>query len=109
MRNNTHFTPFYRSSIGFDRIFNLLENASPPLTAGDWPSYDILKFGEDIYRIILAVAGFTVEELTITHERNLLVINGAKAKDEKQLAVVSPSFFNSTGGQRLRPFPVTSM
>ncbi|UXN59051.1 Hsp20 family protein [Phyllobacterium zundukense] len=83
MRNNTDFSPFYRSSIGFDRIFNLLENAGPPPTAGDWPPYDILKFGEDIYRIMLAVAGFTDEELTITHEPNLLVINGAKAQDEE--------------------------
>jgi molecular chaperone IbpA len=83
MRNNTDFSPFYRSSIGFDRIFNLLENASPPPTAGDWPPYDILKFGEDSYRIMLAVAGFTDDELTITHEPNLLVINGAKSEDEE--------------------------
>jgi molecular chaperone IbpA len=81
MRNNPDFSPFYRSSIGFDRIFNLLENASPP-PADNWPPYDILKFGEDSYRIVLAVPGFTDDELTITHEPNLLVINGAKVEDE---------------------------
>ena len=46
MRTNLDFSPFYRSSIGFDRIFNLLENASPPQNADTWPPYDIAKLGE---------------------------------------------------------------
>ena len=58
MRTNLDFSPFYRSSIGFDRIFNLLENASPPQNADNWPPYDIAKLGEHTYRIVLAVAGF---------------------------------------------------
>ena len=83
MRNTTDFSPFYRSSIGFDRIFNLLENASPPPSADNWPPYDIAKFGEDSYRIRIAVAGFTDDELTITHEPNLLVINGSKTESDE--------------------------
>ena len=80
MRTNLDFSPFYRSSIGFDRIFNLLENASPPQNADNWPPYDIAKLGEDTYRIVLAVAGFGEDELTITQEPNMLVIEGAKTE-----------------------------
>jgi molecular chaperone IbpA len=83
MRTNLDFSPFYRSSIGFDRIFNLLENASPPQNADNWPPYDIAKLGEDTYRIALAVAGFGEDELTITHQPNMLVIEGAKAENEE--------------------------
>ena len=81
MRTNLDFSPFYRSSIGFDRIFNLLENASAPQSADNWPPYDIVKLGEDAYRIVIAVAGFGEDELSITHEPNLLMIDGAKAEN----------------------------
>ena len=80
MRTNLDFSPFYRSSIGFDRIFNMLENASAPQNADNWPPYDIAKLGEDAYRIVLAVAGFSEDELTITHQPNMLVIEGAKTE-----------------------------
>jgi molecular chaperone IbpA len=74
------FSPFYRSSIGFDRVFNLLENAGQPQSGDNWPPYDITKSGEDAYRIVIAVAGFGEDELSITQESNLLVINGARAE-----------------------------
>ncbi|OWV92749.1 molecular chaperone Hsp20 [Rhizobium sp. R72] len=80
MRTNLDFTPFYRSSIGFDRMFDLLGNAS--LSADNWPPYNILKLGDDAYRIAIAVAGFAEGELTITHEANMLVVNGAKSEDD---------------------------
>lgn len=83
MRTNLDFSPFYRSSIGFDRVFNLLENTSLPQNGDNWPPYDIAKLGEDSYRIAVAVAGFGEEDLTITHEQNILLINGAKAEDDK--------------------------
>ena len=83
MRTTLDFSPFYRSSIGFDRIFNLLENASPPQNADNWPPYDIAKLGEDTYRIVLAVAGFGEDELTITHEPNMLVIDGARTESNE--------------------------
>jgi molecular chaperone IbpA len=72
------FSPCYRSSIGFDRVFNLLENAGHPQNGDNWPPYDITKSGEDAYRIVIAVAGFGQGELSITQESNLLVVNGAK-------------------------------
>ncbi|MCA1443454.1 Hsp20 family protein [Ensifer sp. IC4062] len=81
MRTNFDFSPFYRSSIGFDRIFDLLENASP--NADSWPPYNIAKLGEDAYRIVIAVAGFAEDDLTITHEANMLVVNGAKSEEDE--------------------------
>lgn len=83
MRTNMDFSPFYRSSIGFDRVFDLLEKASTPQNLDNWPPYDIAKLGEETYRIVIAVAGFREDELTITHERNLLAVNGAKAENEE--------------------------
>lgn len=64
MRTNQDFSPYYRSSIGFDRIFELLEKASAPQNVDNWPPYDIGKRGEDTYRIVIAVAGFSENELT---------------------------------------------
>lgn len=72
------YSPLFRSSIGFDRVFNLLEAASRDGTSDSWPPYDIIKQGEDQYRVTLAVAGFTQDDLTITNEANLLVVKGAK-------------------------------
>jgi len=83
MRTNLDFSPFYRSSIGFDRVFNLLENASPSQNADSWPPYDIAKLGEDTYRIVLAVAGFGEDQLTITHQPNMLVIEGVKTENDE--------------------------
>lgn len=82
MRHGFDFTPFYRSSIGFDRVFDLLENAGRLQAVDNWPPYDIAKAGEDSYRITMAVAGFTPDELEITQEPNMLVVSGQKTDDE---------------------------
>lgn len=82
MRTNMDFSPFYRSSIGFDRIFDLLERTAPPQNGDNGPHYDIVKLGEDSYRIVIAVPGYSDDELTITHEPNMLVINGAKPENK---------------------------
>lgn len=84
MRMEQDFYPLFRSSIGFDRIFNLLEQAAQGQAADNWPPYDIEKTGDDGYRITLAVAGFTPDELNVTVEPNLLVVTGAKSDDEKR-------------------------
>jgi molecular chaperone IbpA len=76
MRTSLDFTPFYRSSIGFDRMFNLLENASRVSTVSGSPAYDIVRAGEDAYRIVLAVPGFSMNDLEISQEPNLLLITG---------------------------------
>ena len=51
MRTNTDFAPFFRSTVGFDRLFDLLENTSRLTTASNWPAYNIARTGEDGYRI----------------------------------------------------------
>lgn len=79
MRTNLDFSPLFRSSIGFDRMLNALEAASRIETIDNWPPYDIVKSGEDNYRIAMAVAGFSQDELAITQEQNLLVVSGQKA------------------------------
>ena len=85
MRTTLDFAPLYRSSIGFDRMFNLLENASRVQSIDNWPPYDIVRIGDDDYQITMAVAGFAQDELTLTHEPNLLVVEGRKAsEDERQ-------------------------
>ncbi|RDJ04918.1 molecular chaperone Hsp20 [Rhizobium phaseoli] len=80
MRNELDFAPLYRSSIGFDRVFNLLNNAQRLQAIDAWPPYDIVKTGEDDYRIQMAVAGFAEADLEITQERNVLVVKGQKAE-----------------------------
>jgi molecular chaperone IbpA len=81
MRTAYDFSPLFRSSIGFDRIFDLLENAARVQTSDNWPPYDIARTGEDRYRITMAVAGFSRDDLSVTLEPNLLVIRGAKSAD----------------------------
>lgn len=83
MRTTFDFSPLYRSSIGFDRMLNALEAASRVETVDNWPPYDITKTGDEDYRITMAVAGFAPEELAITQERNLLMVTGQKAGEDK--------------------------
>ncbi|MDF0698740.1 Hsp20 family protein [Rhizobium sp. MC63] len=82
MRTNLDFAPLFRSSIGFERMLNALEAASRAETIDNWPPYDIVKTGEDDYRIAMAVAGFSREELAITQEQNMLIVAGQKANGE---------------------------
>lgn len=73
-------TPLWRSTVGFDRLLNLIEN--PMRWAGDqnYPPYDIERTGEDQYRISLAVAGFTPDDIAITVEQNTLTVEGRKVE-----------------------------
>ena len=80
MRTDLDFAPLYRSSVGFDRVFNLLNNAQRLQVVDSWPPYDIVKTGENDYRIEMAVAGFGEGDLDITQERNVLIVKGQKAE-----------------------------
>ena len=78
--NRFDFTPYRRTTVGFDRLFDLLERQAR-LNAGDnYPPFNIERQGEDAYRITLAVAGFKPGELDITAQQNLLTIKGEKAE-----------------------------
>jgi molecular chaperone IbpA len=72
------FAPLSRATIGFDRLFDMLDNVMQFEPADNYPPYNIEKTGEDAYRISLAVAGFTPDELSITSEPNQLIVAGKK-------------------------------
>lgn len=82
MRTAFDFTPYRRSTVGFDRLFNLLESG---LREDDgYPPFDILKEGEDSYRITLAVAGFRPQDIEVVAQRNQLIVTGKRADDDDQ-------------------------
>ena len=73
-------TPFYRSTIGFDRLFSLLDQVSD--SAPGYPPYNIERTGENAYRISVAVSGFAEAELSIVAKENTLTIKGEKSANE---------------------------
>ncbi|ABD86334.1 Hsp20 family protein [Rhodopseudomonas palustris] len=75
-------TPFYRSTVGFDRLFSLLDQASGEAAAPGYPPYNIERSGENDYRISVAVSGFSPAELSIVTKENTLTIRGEKAAPE---------------------------
>jgi molecular chaperone IbpA len=75
-------SPFYRSTIGFDRLFSLLDQANGVDNAPAYPPYNIERTGENAYRLTLAVAGFRPEELNIEARENSLVVRGEKHSEE---------------------------
>ena len=85
MRSAFDFAPFRRSTVGFDRLFDMLENSSIGQTQENYPPFDLVKEGENEYRIQLAVAGFRPDEIDITAQQNVLVVSGRKTdeSDEK--------------------------
>ena len=73
-----NFAPLYRSTIGFDRLFDLLDNSTPP----DWPPYNIEKKGENEYRISMALAGFRPDEIELTQHGGNLIVAGQRKVEE---------------------------
>ena len=78
-------TPFYRSTVGFDRLFDLLDSAAGFEADGvAYPPYNIERLGDNEYRITMAVAGFGEDELKIDVKEQSLTVRGEKKADEKQ-------------------------
>ena len=77
-------TPLYRSTVGFDRLFSLLDNFGGDGTAPTYPPYNIERTGENAYRITVAVAGFTDQEINIEAKENTLTIRGDQQAVEKE-------------------------
>lgn len=75
------FTPYRRSTVGFDHLFDLLENQARSSGSENYPPFNIERRGEDEYRITLAVAGFKPADLDITAQQNLLTVQGKKRDD----------------------------
>lgn len=77
---NLDLAPLWRSTVGFDRLFDLIDESSRWVGEDNYPPYNIERTGEDHYQIALALAGFTPEEITITAEQNVLTVEGRKAE-----------------------------
>lgn len=76
------FSPLYRSTVGFDRLFTMLDTLSQPDNGQSYPPYNIERTGEDAYRISMAVAGFSEDEISIEAHRNVLTVKGEKSEAE---------------------------
>ncbi len=78
---NYDLTPLLRATVGFDRMFNMLDTATRlDERAPSYPPYNIEKTGEDSYRIVMAVAGFGEADIEVTAKENSLVVTGKKDK-----------------------------
>lgn len=81
------FTPLFRSTVGFDRLMNLIEASTQWAESGNgYPPYNIEKTGENAYRITLAVAGFAEDELNLEVRETVLLVEGRKKEQETEPA-----------------------
>lgn len=83
MRTTMDLSPLYRSAIGFDRMARLLDSASAESKPG-YPPYNVELVEENRYRITMAVAGFSNDDLEITSEQNTLTILGRQGNDQER-------------------------
>ncbi len=76
-------SPFYRATVGFDRVFDLLDTAAGQSAGNGYPPYNIEKTGDNAYRIVMAVAGFGEAELNVTQKENELLVSGQTAPSDE--------------------------
>ena len=81
------FSPLYRSTVGFDRLFDMLDQTGRE-SAPNWPPYNIERISEDDYRITMALAGFAPDEIELVQKENTLFVGGHKNTDQEQGAEV---------------------
>ena len=86
------FTPYYRSTVGFDRLFDLLDNS----IRSDWPPYNIEKKGEDQYRISMTIAGFAPNEIELVQHGGTLLVTGQKGEQSELLHQGIPLSFKQS-------------
>ena len=77
------FSPLYRSTIGFDRLFDMLDQTRSE-SASNWPPYNIERISDDDYRITMALAGFAPDEIELVQKENTLFVGGHKNTDQEQ-------------------------
>jgi len=77
------FSPLYRSTVGFDRLFDMLDQTARE-SAPNWPPYNIERISEDDYRITMALAGFAPDEIELVQKENTLFVGGHKNTDQEQ-------------------------
>ena len=76
------FSPLYRTSVGFDRLANLLASAKRLEQGNSYPPYNIRSTGENLYQITMAVAGFSDDDLDISYEQNTLTVSGNRDQEQ---------------------------
>jgi molecular chaperone IbpA len=76
------FAPLYRSTVGFDRLFSLLDTLGGPDNGQSYPPYNIERTGNDAYRISMAVAGFADSDISIEAHRNVLTVKGERSEEK---------------------------
>src|SRR4051794_5355386 len=94
--NRTRLLPLYRSTVGFDRLFNLLDSTlgSAEPAQANWPPYNIERLGDDQYRITMAVAGFTPDEINLVQQENLVLVEARKHPEPEGVQVLHRGIAN---------------
>ena len=83
MRSAFDFSPYRRSAIGFDRLFDMLESSGLGQNGENYPPFDLVRTGDNTFRIDLAVAGFKADEIDITAQQNVLIVSGRKSEESE--------------------------
>lgn len=96
MRTELDFAPFYRATVGFDRVFDMLDSMAGQPASGGYPPYNIEKVADDAWRIVMAVAGFDEAELNVTQKEDELLVTG-KANPGRQDR--TESLYRGIGGR----------
>ena len=95
MRTEFDFSPLYRSTVGFDRLFNLLDSTlGADASSANWPPYNIERLGEDQYRITMAVAGFAPDEINLVQQENALLVEARKHPEPEGVQVLHRGIAN---------------
>jgi molecular chaperone IbpA len=94
------FSPLYRSTVGFDRLFSMLDTAGTD--APSYPPYNIERTGEDSYRITMAVAGFNEAELSVEAKEHVLAIKGEKPEDDADREILYRGIASRTFERRFQ-------
>ncbi|NBJ13456.1 Hsp20 family protein [Microvirga arsenatis] len=88
MRTAFDFSPLYRSTVGFDRLFDILDQTPQVETTTSWPPYNIEKVDTDHYRIVMAVAGFSPDEIELVQQDTTLIVSGQKHPEDKPVQIL---------------------
>jgi len=90
MRPALDFSPLYRSTVGFDRLFDMLDRTmgAADASSANWPPYNIERLGEDHYRITMAVAGFAPDEINLVQQENTLLVEARKHPEPEGVQVL---------------------
>lgn len=88
MRTTFDLSPLFRSTVGFDRLIDMLDQVSRVEPMTNWPPYNIEKTGDDQYRISMAVAGFSPDEIELVQQESTLIVNGQKHPEPEGVQVL---------------------